>query len=213
MMRLEVLVEGASDVPTVREILVRKFGLVEGESFRLYPHQGKGRLPSNVLSPPAPHLRGLLDQLPAKLRGFSHLGEEACVLVLVDSDDQSCVDLLSQLKDMLSRLPRRPAKVLFRIAVEEIESWFIADSAAVVAAFPKAKVSRLRKLAPDAAVGAWEQLAIALGVPQRDVTGSTKAWWAESISPHLDLTDPHSPSLRKFLEGVNRSLRTPIPQG
>jgi Domain of unknown function (DUF4276) len=204
--RLEVLLEGSSDVPTVREVLARRFGLIEGKDFRLYPHQGKGRIPSDILSPPAPHRRGLLDQLPAKLRGFSHLGDEACVLVLVDSDDQPCVDLLNQLTAMLVRLPKRPARVLFRIAIEEIESWLIADPNAIVAAFPKAKLARLRKVTPDAIVGAWEQLAAALSVPEREVTGSTKAYWAELIAPHLDLVNPPSPSLRKFVEGVGRHL-------
>ncbi len=207
--QLEILLEGASDVPTVREILERRFGLVEETDFRLYPHQGKGRIPTDLLSPPAGHLRGLLDQLPAKLRGFSYLGDEACVLILVDSDEQSCVELLSQLTDMLARLPKRPARVLFRIAVEEIESWLIADSAAVAKAYPKAKVARLRKLAPDAVVGAWEQLAAALGVPERTVTGATKTLWSQAIAPHLELNDPPSPSMRKFVEGVNRNLSAP----
>ena len=39
MTRLEVLLEGASDAPAVREILVRKFGLVEDKDFKLHPHR------------------------------------------------------------------------------------------------------------------------------------------------------------------------------
>ena len=49
---LEVLVEGASDAPTVKEVLVRKFQLVDGEHFRIHPHKGKGTLPANPLSRP-----------------------------------------------------------------------------------------------------------------------------------------------------------------
>lgn len=206
MTRLEVLLEGASDVPTVREILVRRFGLVEGEQFKLYPHQGKGSIPADLLSAPPVQLRGLLDQLPAKLKGFSHFGADVCVVVLVDADDDSCVDLLRDLEQMLLRLPRRPARVLFRIAIEETESWFVADSEAVVAAYPRARVARLKRIAPDAVVGAWEQLAAALGVSERAVTGALKASWAESIAPKLDLDSPRSPSLRKFIEGIGRHL-------
>ena len=143
----------------------------------------------------------MLDQLPAKLKGLSHLD---CVIVLVDADEQSCVNLLSELKAMLERLPKRPAQVLFRIAIEEVESWLIADHAAVASAYPKVKISRLKKLQPDAIVGAWEQLAAALGIAERDVTGSTKFQWGERIAPHLDLKQPPSPSLRKFVEGVAR---------
>jgi hypothetical protein len=206
MTRLEVLLEGASDVPTVREILTRRFGLREGEQFRLYPHRGKGSLPSDLLSHPPKHLRGLLDQLPAKLRGFSHLGDEACVVVVVDADKDRCDELLSRLNSMLERLHKRPRRVLFRIAIEETESWFIADRDAVAAAYPKAHVTRLKRVQPDAVVGASEKLAEALGMPETEVSGATKARWAERIAPHLDLEDPRSPSLRKFLQGIERSL-------
>jgi Domain of unknown function (DUF4276) len=206
MRRLEVLLEGASDVPAVREVLERRFGLVQGQDFNLYPHSGKGRLPADIISPPQPHHRGLLDQLPAKLRGFSYLGDEACVVVLVDADDEPCNALLQRLADMLIRLPRRPARVLFRIAIEETESWFIADSDAVQKAYPKAKLAPLRKLAADEVVGAWEQLAKALGVAEREVSGTTKLEWAKRIAPHLELEEPPSPSLRAFIRGVERSL-------
>jgi hypothetical protein len=206
MKRLEVLLEGASDVPAVHEILSRRFGLTEGEHFRLYPHNGKGALPKDLLSPPPSHRRGLLDQLPAKLRGLSYLGDEACVVVVVDADEQDCEGLLSQLNEMLGRLHKRPARVLFRIAIEETESWFIADPEAVASAYPKARVSRLKRIRPDAVVGAWEQLAAALGFTEREVSGATKVRWAEQIAPHLNLSEPRSPSLGKFLQGIERSI-------
>lgn len=69
-MFLEILLEGASDVPTVKEILTRRFNLAEGEHFRIHPHKGKGKLPLNSLARPDVKHRGLLDQLPAKLRGY-----------------------------------------------------------------------------------------------------------------------------------------------
>ena len=109
---------------------------------------------------------------------------------------------------MLSRLPKRPRNVLFRLAVEETESWFIADLDAVVAAYPKANLRKLRKLLPDAICGAWEQLAQALGIDPAQVTGATKVVWAERIAPHLNLAEPGSPSLRKPIEGVDRFSRS-----
>jgi len=88
MTYFEVLVEGASDVPAVREVLVRRFGLVEGQDFRIHPHKGRGSLPANPLVRPDPRHQGLLHQLPAKLQGFGrYLGHEACVLVVVDADN------------------------------------------------------------------------------------------------------------------------------
>lgn len=206
MRRLEVLLEGESDAPTVREILTRRFGLREELDFRLYPHQGRGRLPRDILSPPEPRHRGLLDQLPAKLRGMSYLGEQTCVVVLLDADSDPCHELLAQLEGMLQRLHRRPKRVLFRIAIEETESWFIADPDAIKAAYKGAAVHRLRRIAPDAVVGAWEALAAALDTQPSQGTGAVKQTWARRIAPHLDLEQPKSPSLRKFIDGISREL-------
>ena len=207
MTRFEVLVEGASDVPAIREVLARRFGLVEGQDFRIHPHKGRGRLPANPLARPDPKQETLLHQLPAKLRGFSYWGDAVCVLVVVDVDDTPCADLLNELRDMLNQLTQKPQRVLFRLAIEETESWFIADTGAVKAAFPKADIRQLRQLAPDAIVGAWEKLADSIGHPRNKVTGRQKYAWAEQIVPHLELNSPFSPSLNKLIDGIEAELR------
>lgn len=202
----EVLVEGASDVPAVREVFTRRFGLVESEHFRIHPHQGKGRLPADPLARPDPKQRQLLHQLPAKLRGYARsLDPASVVLVLVDADDTPCTELLGALNDMLARLPDRPTRVLFRLAIEETESWFIADPSAVRAAFPRARVAPLSRVAPDSIVGAWERLAEVIGVSV-SASGAEKLHWATRICPHLDLDNPGSPSLRKLISGISREL-------
>lgn len=205
MTRFEVLVEGASDVPVVREVLQRKFKLIEGEHFRIHPHQGKGELPANPLARPDQNRRQLLHQLPAKLRGFAKSDPDAVVLVVVDTDTTPCTMLLDDLNQMLAQLRSRPARVLFRLAVEETESWFIADTAAVQKAFPKAKVAPLKKLAPDAVVGAWERLAESIG--STGSSGTDKRRWAQQICPYLDFDKPRSPSLGKLISGVARELQ------
>lgn len=203
----EVLVEGASDVPTTREILTRRFGLLEGLNFRIHPHKGRGRLPANLLRRPDVRHQGLLDQLPAKLQGFGrYLQHETCVLVVVDVDDTPCTELLNDLNAMLASLPSKPPRVLFRLAIEETESWFIADTTAVANAYPKAKLPRLRAVAPDTICGAWELLATALGYRADEVTGADKFAWAAAIAPHLNLEAPASPSLAKLLKGLEREL-------
>ena len=204
MTRFEVLVEGASDVPVVREVLQRRFGLIEGEHFRIHPHEGKGQLPANPLAMPNRNKRQLLHQLPAKLRGFAKSDPDAVVLVVVDADATPCTQLLAELNHMLAQLHTRPARVLFRLAIEETESWFIADTAAVQKAFPKAKIAPLKKLQPDAVVGAWERLAESIG--STGSSGTDKRRWAEQICPHLDFDQPRSPSLGKLISGVAREL-------
>ncbi len=207
MIWIEVLVEGTSDVPAVKEVLTRRFGLKEDEHFRIHPHQGKGKLPENPLARPDRNQRQLLHQLPAKLRGYAKsLSEDSVVLVVVDADDTPCAELLADLNSMLSKLPARPSRVLFRLAIEETESWFIADPAAVKRAFPKANITALKKLQPDAIVGAWERLAEAIGVPAKS-SGTDKLRWATQICPHLDLEQPCSPSLGKLISSVARELR------
>lgn len=206
MIWLEVLVEGASDVPAVRGVLTRRFGLVENVHFRIHRHKGRGSLPDDLLGQPDPKRQTLLHQLPAKLKGFSHLGDNACVVVLIDADRDPCGELLEQLKAMLARLPRRPPRTMFRLAIEETESWFIADLHAVATAYPKARLQKLRRIVPDDIVGAWEELAAAVGRKTSEVTGADKYAWAERIAPHVNLEEPHSPSLRKFIDGISQEL-------
>lgn len=211
-MFIEVLTEGASDAPVVREVLTRHFGLNEHLDFRIHPHRGRGNLPANPLAIPDPKRRGLFDQLPAKLRGFgSYMDENFIVLVLADVDHDNCVSLLQQLGAMLASLPCRPPRVLFRLAIEETESWLIADTQAVRAAYPKAKLAKLNGLMPDARIGAWEKLADCLGVNTESVSGADKYKWAERIAPHLNLGAPCSPSLGKLISGLTRELSANTP--
>lgn len=205
---VEVLVEGASDVPVVREVLTRRFGLIENTHFRVHPHRGKGELPQNPLARPDRQNHSLLHHLPAKLRGFgTYLTEPGqWVLVLVDVDDQPCHELLSALREMYEALPVRP-KVLFRLAIEETESWFIADGDAVAAAYPhQFKRAVLKGIRPDQVVGAWEKLGLALGMDAKLISPSSKYEWAKNIAPHLNLDAPRSPSFRKLIEGIERTL-------
>ncbi len=204
---LQYLVEGGADVPTIREILERRFNLVENTHFRIHPHKGKGKLPQKPYA--HPKRRGLLDQLPAKLRAYSHLPAEYCIVVVVDADNDDCKVLKQSLVTLYRTLhqDKRPACVLFRIAVEETESWFLADKNAIQAAFPHANLKKLpKKKTPDSIIGAWEKLAQVLGKNPSECDGKDKFEWATAMSPHLDLEQPKSPSLKAFVEGIARLL-------
>ena len=204
---LEVLVEGASDQPTVRAILNNRFGLIENQDYRIHPHQGKGKLPKHPHHKPDPKRRGLLDLLPATLKGYRGFPVGRCVVVLVDADDTQCETLKADLIELHRKLKFRPSCALFRIAVEEIESWFIADHDAIRQAYPKAKTALLDGIKPDSVIGAWELLAKALGRKPEDCSSADKHEWATKIAPYLDLDDPKSPSLRAFVKGINKLLR------
>ncbi|MFM9902912.1 MAG: DUF4276 family protein [Polaromonas sp.] len=212
MIWLEVLVEGVSDVPTIKEILERKFELTDGKDFAIHWHCGRGTLPADPHGISDPKRLGLLDQLPSKLRVYAKRPPQTVVvLVIVDSDKTPCVELLRELNVMLAKLPEKP-QVLFRLVVEEIESWFISDINALRSAYPKRlDKTVLKGLEPDAIVGAWEKLAKALKFEESSAGPGVKLGWAEKISPYLNLDQPRSPSLRKFIEGVDLLVKGRTP--
>jgi hypothetical protein len=204
MTHFEVLVEGSSDVPVITEIFERRFGLTRGTDFNVHPHQGKGKIPSDLSHRPDPKNRQLLHQLPAKLRAYGRTLSESVVLVVVDADNDDPETLREQLNRMLAALPKPLPKVRFELAIEEIESWFIADLPAVQKAYPKAKTAALKRIQPDQIVGAWEKLGEA--VEGKGVKNKTQ--WATKISPHLELVNPFSPSLQRLIEGIAEELKT-----
>lgn len=206
-MIIHVLTEGASDVPVIRELLSRHFQLNEHDDFHIYPHRGRGVLPADIEARPHWKHRGLLDQLPAKLRGWGrYMDVDSLVVVLIDADDDDPVELLGGLKDMLALLSSRPPNVVFKLAVEETESWFIADPQAIRIAFPKANIGMLQWVAPDQVIGSWERMAECFGRKPETITGGDKTYWAEKISPHLNFENPISPSLGKLVAGFKREL-------
>lgn len=202
---IEVLVEGAADVPVLREVLTRRFLLVENQHFRVHAHQGKGNLRSDVLRVHNLNNRSLLNQLPSKLMAFGKsFTRQQWVLVVIDADDTSPSQLLDDLESMLAKIPNHP-RTLFCIAVEETESWFIADTKAVKKAYPKSKIAVIKNISPDAVCGAWEKLAEAI-----QASGKDKVAWAEKISPFLNLDNPRSPSFLTLLNGIERELQAQV---
>lgn len=200
-MIFHVLVEGTSDEPTVDEILRRRFGLVRGSQFQVHPHRGKGQLPGDLNAAPPDCERTLLGLLPATLRAFGKQGGDMCVVVLVDQDDDDCHALKQSLVQAWQHITPHPAKVVFRIAMEETESWFLADRKAVQQAYPKVNWRSVPKRPPDEIDDPSDVLAHVLGVPL-PCTGMDKAEWAKRVAPKLDLDKPKSPSLAQFINGL-----------
>jgi len=205
-MFLDIFVEGGSDIPVIKEILTRRFHLQEYLDYSIHPHKGKGTLPDPLLRTPDPKNRTLLHQLPAKIKGYAHSGKDLCLVVVVDADRDDCIELKNKLLHILQEIEQRPRCVLFRIAVEEIESWLIADPWAVKQAYSTCKTSKLENIPPDAIIGAWEILADSIGKDPNLCSGADKMDWAVNISPHLNLDEPISPSLKTFIDGIGRIL-------
>lgn len=178
-MRLHILVEGPADAVFLTGWLPRF--LPSQHSFKIHPHEGKGRLSANFQERPDTKRRGLLDLLPATLRAFGRSLDSATerVLVLVDLDHQSCVELKQRLVDCLESCNPAPT-AFFRIAIEELEAFYLGDEAALKRAFPQAKISKMRTYEQDSICGTWETFQSVIGAVSEDKPG-----WARRMALHL----------------------------
>lgn len=200
-MRLLVLVEGRSEEALLEGWLPRF--LPPGHTFKIYPHRGKGRLPRDPARDPSIRREGLLDQLPAKLRAYGRTLDPATdrLLVLVDSDDDDCSELKRRLLETLESCDPQPY-VLFRLAIEETEAFYLGDPQAIRRAFPQAKVQGLKSYVQDSVCGTWELFQSIIGDPVED-----KPRWAERMAPHLGTAwkgndANRSPSFRQLCKGL-----------
>lgn len=211
-MHLEVLVEDASGELLLRSLLPKILGQSGGlHTWRFHPYKGIGRIPRDLRGKTDPSKRVLLDRLPKILAGYglSHQGTEAAVVVLVDLDDRDCIRFKEELLQILRRCHPRP-KVLFRIAIEEMEAWLLGDRRAILKEFPRAKVSVIDSYHQDSICGTWEKLAdalfpggsLALRLQGYPTIGQEKCRWATMIGRHLDVESNRSPSLRVFRSGL-----------
>lgn len=198
-MRLHFLVEGRSEQKLLEGFLPR---LIPKHDFAIYPHQGKGKLPRDPTRRPRPENRGLLDQLPAKLRAWRNLSPETDrVVVLVDADNDDCKDLIARLRDMVKRISPAP-QCMFRLAIEEVEAWYLGDIKAIRRAFGKVSRSALKSYNQDSICGTWEIFQSTIGATSDDKVG-----WAREMGLSLRADEPlermnSSPSFRSFCRRV-----------
>jgi hypothetical protein len=201
-MRIHILVEGTSE-KTFLELWLPRF-LPPQHSFKIIPHRGKGRIPGNPAQKPDPKRQGLLDQLPAKLRAYGRelRSETDRILVLVDLDNDDCKKLKKRMVNLLNYCSPPPV-ALFRIAIEEIESFYLGDKQAIRAAFRRsAKLSKMDSYVQDSVCGTWELFQDVIGGITDD-----KVEWARLIAPHLTThwkgaSANRSGSFKQFCKGM-----------
>ena len=160
----------------------------KGHTFKVYPHQGKGKLRES----PSALQQGVLDQLRAKLRAWEKTLNPATdrVVLLVDADEQPCKDLKDALRKVWQEsCPNLPQAAC--IAVEETEAFYLGDLTAMKAAFPKAK--KPKGYIQDSVCGTWEAFQRAIGTEREDKVG-----WAAAMGPSLDAKGGKSPSAQFF---------------
>lgn len=211
-MHFEVLVEDASGELLLRSVLPKILGqLGNPHTWRTHPYKGIGRVPKDLRGKTDPAKRILLDRLPKILAGYgkSLRGSDAAVVVIVDLDDRDCAGFKHELLHTLTRCRPKP-RVLFRIAIEEMEAWLLGDKNAILKEFPRAKANILDSYHQDSICGTWEILADAVfpggaarlkaeGYPR---IGDEKCKWASHIGRHVDIESNRSPSLRVLRSGL-----------
>ena len=211
-MHIEVLVEDSSGERLLAQLLPQILG-EQGEphTWRLKAYKGIGRIPKGLSAKADPAKRILLDQLPRLLQGYGKTPGIDAVVVVLDTDRRDCKSFLQELKSVADQCEPAP-NTLFRLAIEEMEAWYLGDRAALLKAFPRAKRDVLDRYVQDSACGTWELLADAVhaggvaaikeaGWP---LPGQLKHEWAEKIGPFMTLHQNLSPSFCKFRDGLTR---------
>lgn len=211
-MHIEILVEDSSG-KVLLDVLVPK---ILGEwgtthTWNIHAYKGIGRIPGGLSTKGDPAKRILLDQLPRLLQGYGNTPGIDAVVVVLDSDRRNCVDFLVELKTLATHCQPAP-NTLFRLAIEEMEAWYLGDRGALIAAYPRAKSRILDTYTQDSVCGTWELLADAvysggsaaikkMGWP---LPGQIKHEWATKIAPLLDIEQNQSPSFCKLRDGLRR---------
>ncbi len=211
-MHIEILVEDSSGEKLLTALLPKLLGENGNpHTWNMHAYKGIGRIPSNLKANTDPVKRILLDQLPRLLQGYGKTPGIDAVVVVLDTDKRNCIDFLSELNTLVRGCHPAP-NTLFRLAIEEVEAWYLGDRQALTEAYPRAKLDVLNRYVQDSACDTWELLADAIypggsaaikkaGWP---LPGQVKHEWAERIGPLLDPDRNVSPSFGKLRDGLRR---------
>jgi len=202
-MQIDILVEEPSAEAALRYLL---------------PKIAQEKIPAHIIN--MRNKDNLLRKLPARLQAYRNRidkGERLRIVVLVDRDNEDCVRLKNKL-EIMARAAKLPTKsspdaqggfvVLNRIVVEELESWFLGDPAALRRAFPslpRPNSSAKPFQNPDNG-GTWETLHRFLKKYGIYRNSYPKIEAARRISQHMEISENRSKSFQTFVSGMKTVL-------
>jgi hypothetical protein len=198
-MHLVFLVEEPSAEVFLAGLLPRI--LPEGMTHEINRFQGKSDLLANLES----RLRGYSAWIPSDWR----------IVVLVDEDREDCGLLKRRLETSAkaaglttkSRGNNGTFAVLNRIAVEELEAWFLGDVEALRTVYPRVPASlasRKNLRDPDAVPGGtWEALERVLQQAGYFPGGLGKLEVSRAMGRHLEPSRNRSRSFACFIDGIS----------
>ncbi len=151
--------------------------------------------------------RILLDQLPKLLRGYGKTPGIDAVVVVLDTDRRDCRAFLKELKGLARACTPLPT-TMFRLAIEEMEAWYLGDRPALLEAYPRAKAVVLNGYVQDSTCDTWETLADAVyaggsaAIKKKGWPLPGKPPRRARIGPRMVLDRNVSPSFCKFRDGL-----------
>lgn len=149
-------------------------------TFRCLPHEGKQDLEKSI---------------PIKLKNWNI--PNTWFVILRDKDQGDSVLIARKLQKLCSASHRSDS--LVKIAIHELESWFLGDLAAVGVVFSLPRLAEKQRNAkfrnPDLLANAQEEL-------KKLVTGYQKMSGARNIGLHLNINNNSSPSFNEFISGI-----------
>ena len=199
-MRVDFLVEEPSAKAALEQLLPRL--LPAGCTFRVRAFEG---------------WQDLLGDLKNVLRGYHRRilreGETDLRIVVLLDGDGICARRKASLEEKAAEAglltktaasPGQPFHVLNRVAVQELEAWWLGDRAAILAAYPNLKPAHFKGLArdPDQLPKPNDALWEVLKQGRYFASGKRKTQWATDIAPHLDPAHNTSASFRYFCAGL-----------
>ena len=158
-MHVEVLIEDSSSQRLIEHLMPKFVGpFGEPHSWKLHDYRGIGRIPTGLKATSDPSRRILLDQLPRVLRGYVQTPGIDAVVVVLDSDNRDCFNFLSELKSLAASCSASHL-VMFRLAIEETEAWYLGDRNALLKAYPRARTRALDHYVQDSVCepGNWSR--------------------------------------------------------
>ena len=155
----------------------------------------------------------LLKRLPERLKAYkAPIYENYKIIVIVDRDNQDCRALKNQLEDIAQKegiLTKSSAKVDYRIinriAIEELESWFFGDVQAINAAYQKIPlriINKERYRDPDAIKGGTAEALEKILKDKKYYTRMPKPEVARKISFHMEPERNTSKSFQVFRDAL-----------
>ena len=167
-----------------------------------------------VVPPPSQEFRGkkdMLKGLQGRFRGYAKWKLNCNVVVVIDKDREDCTLLKSKIEDkardcgLLDKtFGKYPKRLAIRIAMTELEAWFLGDPVAVNRAFPKVQETDLHiKGSVDKILAPAKRLERVLQRRGYYRTGMPKLQVARLVAEHMNPCKNRSPSFRLLM----RTLR------